>query len=149
MPKFRDPGRTTLSSGDTSRPQNQLLELLEPGVARDVALSVVAIGRDGGWLPRWALANSETNIRLYPTMSGGDFLALSSPQFASAVVRIGAYGARQGGTLTVTAPGASDAKRYVRSVSLGGRDVARTWLDWDQVAHGGKPAHRLSTEPSS
>ncbi|MEU4222579.1 GH92 family glycosyl hydrolase, partial [Actinoplanes sp. NPDC026623] len=47
---------------DTYRPQNQLLELLTPQVARDVALSVVAIGRDGGWLPRWALANSETNI---------------------------------------------------------------------------------------
>ncbi|GAA4962412.1 hypothetical protein GCM10023238_32120 [Streptomyces heliomycini] len=36
--------------------------MLEPKVARDVALSVVAAGRDGGWLPRWALANSETNI---------------------------------------------------------------------------------------
>ncbi|WP_440898860.1 GH92 family glycosyl hydrolase, partial [Actinosynnema sp.] len=47
---------------DTYRPQNQLLELLEPEVARDVALSVLAAGRDGGWLPRWALANSETNI---------------------------------------------------------------------------------------
>ncbi|WP_051797058.1 GH92 family glycosyl hydrolase [Catenuloplanes japonicus] len=47
---------------DTYRPQNQLLELVAPDVARDVALSVVAIGRDGGWLPRWALANSETNI---------------------------------------------------------------------------------------
>ena len=48
---------------DTYRPQNQLLEMLEPrrgpGLA---ALSVLAIGRDGGWLPRWALANSETNI---------------------------------------------------------------------------------------
>lgn len=51
-----------LSLWDTYRPQNQLLELLQPGVARDVALSVVAIGRDGGRLPRWALANSETNI---------------------------------------------------------------------------------------
>jgi predicted alpha-1,2-mannosidase len=47
---------------DTYRPQNQLLEMLYPSVARDVALSVVAIGRDGGWLPRWALADSETNI---------------------------------------------------------------------------------------
>ncbi len=51
-----------LSLWDTHRPQNQLLQLLEPEVARDVALSVVAIGRDGGWLPRWSLANSETNI---------------------------------------------------------------------------------------
>jgi predicted alpha-1,2-mannosidase len=47
---------------DTYRPQNQLLELLQPRIARDVALSVVASGRDGGWLPRWALADSETNI---------------------------------------------------------------------------------------
>jgi len=47
---------------DTYRPQNQLLEMLHADVARDVALSVVAAGRDGGWLPRWALANSETNI---------------------------------------------------------------------------------------
>jgi predicted alpha-1,2-mannosidase len=51
-----------LSLWDTYRPQNQLLEMLEPQVARDVALSVVAVGRDGGWLPRWAMANSETNI---------------------------------------------------------------------------------------
>jgi len=65
-------GKTHLASGftpyqnlslwDTHRPQNQLLQMLQPKVARDVALSVVAIGRDGGWLPRWSLANSETNI---------------------------------------------------------------------------------------
>jgi predicted alpha-1,2-mannosidase len=47
---------------DTYRPQNQLLELLVPQVARDTQLSVLAQGREGGWLPRWSLANSETNI---------------------------------------------------------------------------------------
>lgn len=47
---------------DTYRPQNQLLELLAPDVARDTYLSVLAHGREGGWLPRWSLANSETNI---------------------------------------------------------------------------------------
>jgi predicted alpha-1,2-mannosidase len=47
---------------DTYRPQNQLLELLVPGVARDVALSLLAVRREGGWLPRWELVNSETNI---------------------------------------------------------------------------------------
>jgi len=31
-------------------------------VARDDDLSLLAIGREGGWLPRWALADSETNI---------------------------------------------------------------------------------------
>ncbi|WP_413805592.1 GH92 family glycosyl hydrolase [Streptomyces sp. OE57] len=117
------------------------------------AMTLFTTGPDGmtgnddlGTMSAWYVFSS---LGLYPTMSGGDFLALSSPQFSSAVVRIGTYGTRQGGTLTVTAPGASDAKRYVRSVSLNGRNVARTWLDWDQVAHGGKLAHRLSTEPSS
>ncbi len=47
---------------DTYRPQNQLLELLQPKVARDVALSLLAVEREGGWLPRWELVNSETNI---------------------------------------------------------------------------------------
>ena len=47
---------------DTYRTQNQLLELLQPKVARDVDLSLLAVYRDGGWLPRWELENSDTNI---------------------------------------------------------------------------------------
>nr|WP_246257692.1 GH92 family glycosyl hydrolase [Amycolatopsis anabasis] len=50
---------------DTYRTQNQLLALLRPGRARDVAKSVLAIHEQGGWLPRWAYANQETN-----TMTG-------------------------------------------------------------------------------
>jgi predicted alpha-1,2-mannosidase len=51
-----------LSLWDTYRTQNQLLEMLAPDVARDVALSVLAVQREGGWLPRWELLDSETNI---------------------------------------------------------------------------------------
>jgi predicted alpha-1,2-mannosidase len=47
---------------DTYRSQNQLVDLLEPGRAADMARSVLHIYQDGGWLPRWALANSETNV---------------------------------------------------------------------------------------
>ena len=47
---------------DTFRPQNQLLELLVPDVARDVARSVLATARQGRWLPRWSLSGAETNI---------------------------------------------------------------------------------------
>jgi predicted alpha-1,2-mannosidase len=54
--------RQNFSLWDTYRPQNQLLEMIAPQVARDDDLSLLAIGREGGWLPRWALANSETNI---------------------------------------------------------------------------------------
>lgn len=50
---------------DTYRSQNQLLALLKPDRARDVAKSILAIHDQGGWLPRWAYASQETN-----TMTG-------------------------------------------------------------------------------
>ncbi|NUT51837.1 MAG: glycoside hydrolase family 92 protein [Saccharothrix sp.] len=50
---------------DTYRAQNQLLALLRPGRAKDVARSLLAVHEQGGWLPRWAYANQETN-----TMTG-------------------------------------------------------------------------------
>lgn len=50
---------------DTYRTQNQLLAILLPDRARDIARSVLAIHEQGGWLPRWAYANHETN-----TMTG-------------------------------------------------------------------------------
>ncbi|GHF47918.1 putative alpha-1,2-mannosidase [Amycolatopsis bartoniae] len=50
---------------DTYRSQNQLIALLRPDRARDIAQSILAIHDQGGWLPRWAYANQETN-----TMTG-------------------------------------------------------------------------------
>jgi len=47
---------------DTYRTQNQLLAMLRPSVARDIGRSVLAIHEQGGWLPRWAYANFETNV---------------------------------------------------------------------------------------
>jgi predicted alpha-1,2-mannosidase len=47
---------------DTYRAQNQLLALLRPQRARDIANSVLKIREQSGWLPRWGYANFETNI---------------------------------------------------------------------------------------
>lgn len=47
---------------DTYRSQNQLLALLRPQRANDIARSVLAIHEQGGWLPRWGYASFETNI---------------------------------------------------------------------------------------
>ncbi|WP_433271544.1 GH92 family glycosyl hydrolase [Actinosynnema sp. CS-041913] len=111
------------------------------------AMTLFTTGPDGmtgnddlGTMSAWYVFSS---LGLYPTMSGGDFLALSSPQFPTATVRTGQR------TLTISAPGASDTNRYVRQVSLNGRDVRKTWLDWDTVVRGGTLAHRLGTTPSS
>ncbi|MCW4456252.1 GH92 family glycosyl hydrolase [Flavobacterium sp. MXW15] len=47
---------------DTYRSQNQLLALLRPQRAADIARSLLAIREQGGWLPRWGYASFETNI---------------------------------------------------------------------------------------
>lgn len=117
------------------------------------AMTLFTNGPDGmtgnddlGTMSAWYVFSS---LGLYPTMSGADFLALSSPQFESATIRIGQYGRGQGGTLTLTAPGASDDRRYVQKVALNGKDIRTTWLGWDAIAHGGRLTHQLGTEPSA
>jgi predicted alpha-1,2-mannosidase len=47
---------------DTYRTQAQLLSLLAPGEARDMALSVLRIDAESGWLPKWGYGTVETNI---------------------------------------------------------------------------------------
>ncbi|MFI2204242.1 GH92 family glycosyl hydrolase [Streptomyces sp. NPDC020192] len=47
---------------DTYRTQVQLLALLAPREARDMARSVVAVDEDGGWLPKWGYGPVETNV---------------------------------------------------------------------------------------
>ncbi|USA00261.1 GH92 family glycosyl hydrolase [Streptomyces lydicamycinicus] len=47
---------------DTYRTQAQLLALLAPGESRDMALSVLRIAKESGWLPKWGYGTVETNI---------------------------------------------------------------------------------------
>jgi len=47
---------------DTYRTQAQLLGLLAPRESRDMALSVLKIDEEGGWLPKWGYGTIETNI---------------------------------------------------------------------------------------
>ena len=47
---------------DTYRAQNQLLAMLRPRRARDIALSMLKVHEQMGWLPRWGYANFDTNI---------------------------------------------------------------------------------------
>lgn len=47
---------------DTYRTQAQLLALVAPRESRDMALSLLDVDQQGGWLPRWGYATRETNI---------------------------------------------------------------------------------------
>ncbi|GLY94244.1 GH92 family glycosyl hydrolase [Actinoplanes sp. NBRC 103695] len=111
------------------------------------AMTLFTTGPDGmtgnddlGTMSAWYVFSS---LGLYPTMSGANFLAVSSPQFPAATVRTA------GGPLRITAPGASDAKRYIKSVHLNNVGVTRNWVSWDDVAGGGTLKHTLGTKPST
>ncbi|MFF4211868.1 GH92 family glycosyl hydrolase [Streptomyces sp. NPDC001796] len=47
---------------DTYRTQSQLLSLLAPREARDMAVSLLKVDEQGGWLPKWGYGPVETNI---------------------------------------------------------------------------------------
>jgi predicted alpha-1,2-mannosidase len=67
---------TNLSLWDTYRTQTELLDIVAPTQARDIALSMISDTKEMGWVPRWVLANVETNV-----MSGDPAL----PMFADAL----------------------------------------------------------------
>ncbi|MFL6075428.1 MAG: GH92 family glycosyl hydrolase, partial [Mycobacteriales bacterium] len=114
------------------------------------AMTLFTTGPDGmtgnddlGTMSAWYVFSS---LGMYPTMSGSNFLALSSPQFPTATVHVGAHG-RQGGTLRISAPGVTDDNRYVRSATVNGRPWHRTWVSWDDVRRGGSVAYTVSRAP--
>lgn len=47
---------------DTYRTQSQLLSLLAPREGRDMAISLLKIDEQGGWLPKWGYGTVETNV---------------------------------------------------------------------------------------
>ncbi|MBR1575448.1 MAG: GH92 family glycosyl hydrolase [Bacteroidales bacterium] len=53
-----------------------------------------------------------------------------------------------GGTFTVLTHGASETNRYIRRARLNGKRLDRCWLDWDEIASGGKLELWLGPKPN-
>ena len=100
---------------------------------------------DLGTVSAWYVLSA---LGLYPTMSGAGFFVVSTPQFPHAELKLGAVGSRQGGTLTIDAPGTTAARRFIAAGSLNGRPVRRTWLTRAAIAHGGRLSYRVSARPT-
>ncbi|MGZ3142807.1 GH92 family glycosyl hydrolase [Lentzea chajnantorensis] len=85
-----------------------------------------------------------TAMGVYPQVPSRAELVLSSPLFTS--VKINRGGGRD---ITITAPGASTANKYVQSVKVNGRTATKTWLPESFVERGGKLDFVLGAKPSS
>ncbi len=84
---------------------------------------------DGGEMASWWVLSS---LGLYPAVPGTDVLALTAPLFPRATVRL------PGGTLEINAPGATARSVAIRSAAVDGRPLARTWLPFARLRHGGQ-----------
>ncbi|WP_307865270.1 GH92 family glycosyl hydrolase [Streptomyces montanisoli] len=101
---------------------------------------------DMGEMSSWYVMSS---LGLYPIAAGGNFDVITTPQFPHARVRIGHYGKTQGGTLTISAPGSSMAKRYIAAATVNGRAWDKAWVDQADIAHGGHIEFALRTRPTA
>ncbi len=101
---------------------------------------------DMGEMSAWYVMSA---IGLYPTMSGANFYVVTTPLFPHTIVSIGAYKNEQGGTLTISAPGASMNKRYIASARVNGKAWNRDWVSQADIAHGGAIDYALSTSPTA
>ena len=93
---------------------------------------------DLGQMSAWYVFGA---LGLYPAIPGTDVLALGSPLFPSATVRLA------GGDLTITGRGAARGAPYVTALRLNGARRQEPWLRLSDVASGGRLAFDLSATP--
>ncbi|MEU6478594.1 GH92 family glycosyl hydrolase [Streptomyces sp. NPDC047017] len=100
---------------------------------------------DLGTMSAWNVLSS---IGVYPVQPGYSTWGLSTPVFDRVDLTLDRrYHPR--GALTITAPGTSDARRYVRSARVDGSPYGRTYLTTDTLRHTRSLAFTVGTAPSS
>ena len=99
---------------------------------------------DLGTMSSWAVLSS---TGLYPVTPGTPVWGPTTPAFPRIDLTLGpAHYAS--GHLTITAPDTSDAKRYVQSVRIGGKDHVATYVTSADLRSGRTVAYSVGDRPS-
>jgi predicted alpha-1,2-mannosidase len=93
---------------------------------------------DLGTLSAWYVFGA---LGLYPEVPGVGLLAVSSPLFGSAAVRL------PGGLLRINATGASGRARFIRAMSFDGNARTSPWIAFCELKGGGRLRYRLGRRP--
>ncbi|MGP4002556.1 GH92 family glycosyl hydrolase [Streptomyces sp. 8N706] len=98
---------------------------------------------DLGAMSSWLVLSS---LGVYPVFPGTDVWGLSTPAFDRVDLALDRRWYPRG-SFRISAPGAGD-RRYVQSVSAGGRDLARTWIRTEDIRAGRDLSFRVGARPS-
>lgn len=93
---------------------------------------------DCGQMSAWYIWSS---LGLYPVCPGGDDLALTTPVFPKATIRLG-----NGKTLTITANN-PHKNRYIKSVTLNGKEIDSNFVSFAELMKGGELKFELCAKP--
>ncbi|GAA3373557.1 GH92 family glycosyl hydrolase [Streptomyces sannanensis] len=111
---------------------------------REIVDTVYGVGPAGlpgnddlGTMSAWYVLSA---LGIYPKAPGSADMLLSAPVFPHAVIA----GAGDREEITIDAPRASDANRYVESVSLDGENHDSSWVDDSLVRRGGSLSFEVS-----
>ncbi|WUT00628.1 GH92 family glycosyl hydrolase [Streptomyces sp. NBC_00708] len=100
---------------------------------------------DLGTMSAWMVLSS---IGVFPVQPGTDTWGLSTPAFERVDIKLDRrYYPR--GALTVSAPGTSDADRYIQSAGLDGAQQSRTYLTTDDIRSARSLSFTVGDEPSA
>lgn len=100
---------------------------------------------DLGTMSAWMVLSS---IGVFPVQPGTDTWGLSTPAFERVDIKLDRrYYPR--GSLTVSAPGASDTDRYIQSARLDGAPQSRTYLTTDDIRSARSLSFTVGGEPSA
>ena len=83
-------------------------------------------------------------LGFYPENPGSDGLVLASPGFPTAVIRL-----PSGGTITISAPGASASRFYVSGLTINGTADSSLYVPFSSLAQGATLDWTLSGTPTS
>ncbi|MGP3981633.1 GH92 family glycosyl hydrolase [Streptomyces sp. KR80] len=149
-------------NADKYNPQNEpdliapytYLSTGHPGKTTDVvhaALTLFTDAPDGvtgnddlGTMSSWMVLSS---MGVFPVFPGTDVWGLSTPVFEQVDVALDRRW-YPSGRFRISAPGTNSTRRHVRSVTLGGRDLAKTWITTEDIRAGRNLAFRVGAEPS-
>jgi predicted alpha-1,2-mannosidase len=95
---------------------------------------------DNGQTSAWYVFSS---LGFYPVTPSSPQYALGAPLFPEAVLHL-----ENGRTVTIRAPGNSDARRYVKALRIDGKAVSRNWIGHQELMRGARLDFDMSATPN-
>ena len=94
---------------------------------------------DCGQISAWYVFSA---LGFYPVTPGIPEYQIGSPLVDRATIHL-----PDGKTFVIEAKGASEGKQYIRSVTLNGKPLNRTWITHPEIVAGGKITFEMSSKP--